>query len=141
MTHAPTPGRLRVRPRGRAREEERFSGKSARSLEATCRTERLSPLVTALRAGEARKAVLLNERKGLPSSPPAAPLEQDPTGLAAGAREFPRPASVRGRRVFQTLLVDRLDCAPFRAGAAIGYRFAGAAPYWAAARGRNLSHQ
>jgi len=31
--------------------------------------------------------------------------------------------------VFQTLLVDRLDCAPFRAGAAIGYRFAGAAPY------------
>jgi hypothetical protein len=27
------------------------------------------------------------------------------------------------------MLVDRLECAPFRAGAVIGYRFAGAASY------------
>ncbi len=74
MTHEPRTGRLRVRPRARAHEGDRFSGKSARSLEATCRTEQLPPLVTALRAGEARKAVLLNERKGLPSSPLSPPL-------------------------------------------------------------------
>ena len=55
MTHEPRTGRLRVRPRGRA-QKDRFSGKSARSLEATRRTEQLPQLVTALRAGEAAES-------------------------------------------------------------------------------------
>jgi hypothetical protein len=56
-------------------------------------------------------------------------MERDLTALAGDARgllgRYPREA----RRVLQTLLVDRLECAPFRAGPVTGYRFGGAASY------------
>jgi hypothetical protein len=56
-------------------------------------------------------------------------MERDLTALAADARGLLGRHPREARRVLQTLLVDRLDCAPFRAGAVAGYRFAGAASY------------
>jgi hypothetical protein len=56
-------------------------------------------------------------------------MERDLTALAADARGVLRQHPREARRVLQTLLVDRLECAPFRAGALTGYRFAGTASY------------
>ncbi len=111
-----------------------IDAKQQRLVEAITQGEALPPLVAALRAEEARKAVLLTERDSLAQFATVASLdrkrmERDLTALAADARgllgQHPREA----RRVLQTMLVDRLECAPFRVGAVAGYRFAGAASY------------
>jgi Recombinase zinc beta ribbon domain len=122
------------RPAALVRELALIDTKQQRLVEAIAQGEALPPLLAALRAEEARKVVLLTEREALAQLATVASLDptrmgRDLTALAADARGLLGRHPREARRVLQTLLVDRLECAPFRAGAVTGYRFAGAASY------------
>lgn len=116
------------------RELSLIETKQQRLVEAIKHGEALQPLVAALKAEDERRAVLMTELEALAqfanvSSLDRKRLERDLTRLPADARGLLGRHPHEARRLLQKMLVDRLECEPFRESGATGYRFAGEASY------------
>ncbi len=116
------------------RELSLIETKQQRLVEAIKHGEALEPLVAALKAEDERKAVLLPELEGLAQFANVSALdrkriERDLTALAADARGLLGRHPHEARTLLQKMLIDRLECEPFREGGLTGYRFAGEATY------------
>jgi site-specific DNA recombinase len=116
------------------REISVIEAKQQRLVEAIKHGEALEPLVAALKVEQERQAALRAELEGFAqfanvSSLDRKRLERDLTALAADARELLGGHTREARRLLQKMLIDRLECEPFREGGVTGYRFAGEATY------------